>query len=147
MSEPPSSNSGGGGGRLHRCIRDLAALNALPSMCIGCSPDEALDIVLDALPTALSCDLVFVALPGSPPKERATLAGTPASGAKVAEIKAAISVDALGTGIFTLPGVGRFWYFAAELPVGAGRGRLVAARKSPLDPETDRMLVRNAANL
>ena len=116
-------------------------------MCIGRSPDEAFDIVLDALPTALSCDLVYVALPGSPPKERATLAGTPVFDAKIAEIKAAISVNAFGAGIFTLPGVGRLWYFAAELPVGSGRGRLVAARKSPLDPETDRVLVRSAANL
>jgi hypothetical protein len=48
------------GGRLQRCIRDLAALNALPSMCIGRSPDEALDIVLDALPTALGCELVYL---------------------------------------------------------------------------------------
>jgi hypothetical protein len=40
MSEAPT---GDGSSRLHRCIRDLAALNALPSMCIGRSPDEALD--------------------------------------------------------------------------------------------------------
>src|SRR5690606_28815950 len=70
---PPSSESPMG--RLHRCIRDLAALNALPSMCVGRSPDEALEVVMDALPTALDCELVLVTLPGSPPRERARLAG------------------------------------------------------------------------
>ena len=47
---------------------DLAALNALPSMCVGRTPGEALAIVLEALPTALTCDLVYLVLPGSPPE-------------------------------------------------------------------------------
>jgi hypothetical protein len=35
---PPSSRL------LQHCIRDLATLNALPAMCIGRTPSEALDI-------------------------------------------------------------------------------------------------------
>src|SRR5207244_3352902 len=34
-----------------------------------------------------------------------------------------------------------------ELPLGRQRGRLVVGRRAPLDPETDRVLVRSAANL
>jgi hypothetical protein len=66
-------------GRLHHCIRDLASLNALPSTCIGRSPDEALDVVLAALPTALSCDLAYLELPGTQAMERATYLGAAAS--------------------------------------------------------------------
>jgi hypothetical protein len=65
MSDVPS-NSDDAGGRLYRCVRDLAALNALPSMCVGRSRDEVIDIVLDALPTALSCDLIISRCPGWP---------------------------------------------------------------------------------
>lgn len=146
MSGPPSSSSGDGGGRLQRCIRDLAALNALPSMCIGRSPDESVDIVLDALPTALSCDLVYLALPGSPPKERASLGGALMAEPDLFALKSAIDGDE-GTGTLVLPRAGKLWYLEAVLPVGAARGRLVAGRRSPLDPETDRVLVRSATNL
>ncbi|HEX8107564.1 MAG TPA: hypothetical protein VF516_07530, partial [Kofleriaceae bacterium] len=76
--------------RLDRCIRDLAALNALPSMCIGRSPGEALGIVVDALPTALSCDLVYLALPGSPPAERAIVRGAQVPEAELPALAAAI---------------------------------------------------------
>jgi hypothetical protein len=38
------------------------------------------------------------------------------------------------------------WCLEAEVPVGRERGRLVAGRGTPLDPETDRVLVRTAAN-
>jgi signal transduction histidine kinase/ActR/RegA family two-component response regulator len=146
MSIPPSNSSGDGGRRLHRCIRDLAALNALPSMCIGRSPDEALDIVLDALPTALSCDLVYLALPGSPTKERASLHRTPLSEAERAALRAALA-DVDSAGAVVIPGAGELWCFEAELPIRTERGRLVAGRRAPLDSDTDRVLVRSAANL
>lgn len=116
-------------------------------MCIGRTPDEALEIVLDALPTALSCDLVYLLLPGSPPKERASLGGKPVPEAELAGLNAAIAADADDTGVIVAPRAGKLWYFAADLPVGAGRGRLIAGRSCPLDRETDRVLVRSAANL
>ena len=103
-------------GRLQRCIRDLAALNALPSLCVGRTPDEALAIVLDALPTALTCDFIQIALPRQPPLER----GKQADGLHC---------------------------FEAEIPTAAEHGTLVAGRATPLDPETDRVLVRTAANI
>src|SRR3954447_3066427 len=95
--------------RLERCIRDLATLNALPSMCVGRSPDETLDIVLDALPTALSCDLVFLSLPGSPPKDRAAVRGAVVAETALAPLKSALSVGLDGIRVVMLPGIGDVW--------------------------------------
>ncbi|HUS32874.1 MAG TPA: hypothetical protein VMZ53_30440, partial [Kofleriaceae bacterium] len=63
---PSSPSDPGGHDRLRRCVRDLSALTGLPSLCVGRTPDEALDTLVDALPTALSCDLVYLMLPGAP---------------------------------------------------------------------------------
>lgn len=144
------SRSPGGGDavvRLKRCIRDLAALDALPSMCIGRSPEEALDIMLDALPTALACDLVYLAVPGSPPVERASLRGAAVSAAGLPALRAAIAAEADGTAAVVIPGAGSLWCLDADVRVGAGKGRLYVGRSAPLDPDTDRVLVRSAANL
>src|SRR6185295_1480182 len=103
MSGLPPGSSRDGGGRLHRCIRDLAALNALPSMCIGRSPDEALDIVIEALPTALSCDLVYLELPGPPPTERATLRRAPLPEAGLAQVRGALAGAGELAGTLVLP--------------------------------------------
>jgi signal transduction histidine kinase len=147
MLTPPPSTSGDGEGRLQRCIRDLATLNALPSMCIGRSPDEALDIVMDALPTALNCDFIYLTLPGSTPKERASLRRAPIPEAQLAELRAITAVNADGADALVILGGERLWCLEAEVPVGDGRGRLLAGRVSPLDPGTDRVLVRTAANV
>jgi signal transduction histidine kinase/ActR/RegA family two-component response regulator len=147
MSAPPPSGSGDGGGRLDRCIRDLAALNALPSMCVGRSPEEALDIVLDALPTALDCELIYLRLPGSQPREQVSLAGARVPEGSLAAISFAVAGAADETAPLVIPGAGTFWWFRADLPIGAERGVLLAGRRRPLDPETDRVLVRSAANL
>ncbi len=143
MSSIPPSNAAEN--RLHHCIRDLAALNALPSMCIGRSPAEALEIVLDALPTALGAELIFLALPGSPREERGVLRGRPLSTEDLVALNAALAA-ARGEPTLAVAG-GTLHYFDAEVPVGKERGLLVAARGTPLDPDTDRVLVRNAANL
>jgi signal transduction histidine kinase/CheY-like chemotaxis protein len=148
MSGPPSNpGEDEGARRLHRCIRDLAALNALPSMCIGRSPGEALDIVVDALPTALSCDLVYLALPGSPPVERAVLRGAQVPDAELRALAAAIGSSASGDCARVVPGAGELWCFEAVVPLGAAPGRLLAGRGAPADLLTDRVLVRSAANL
>ena len=142
---PPSS--GDGDERLQRCIRDLAALNALPSMCVGRTPAEALAIVLDALPTALICDLVYMVLPGSPPTERGRLRGRALSESQLAEMAAVTATDADGTDAQVFLAGGTFWCLEAEIPIGGARGRLLAGRGEPLDSETDRVLVRAAANI
>jgi signal transduction histidine kinase/ActR/RegA family two-component response regulator len=148
MSQPPPGSSGDGEGRLlQRCIRDLAALNALPSMCVGRSPDEALDIVMDALPTVLSCDFVYLTLPGSTPKERASLRRAPIPEAQLVELRAIAAVDADGADALVILGGEKLWCLEAEVPVGGERGRLLAGRATPLDPSTDRVLVRTAANV
>lgn len=147
MAPPRPSGVSEVDGRLQRCIRDLAALNALPSMCIGRSPDQAFEIVLDALPTALSCELVYLEVPGAPPKERAAVAGAVLQDAPLAALRSALDAPADATGAREIPGAGKLFCLEAELPIGTKRGRLVAGRRAPLDPETDRVLVRSAANL
>src|SRR4051812_47822139 len=126
MSAPPPSGSGEGRGRLDRCIRDLAALNALPSMCVGRSPEETLDIVADALPTALSCDLVYLRLPGAPPRERLSLGGARLRDARFAEVRAAIAAAGEQTETLELPGIGKLWCLEADMRVGTERGLLLA---------------------
>jgi signal transduction histidine kinase/ActR/RegA family two-component response regulator len=133
--------------RLERCIRDLVALNALPSMCVGRSPAQTLEIVLDALPAALSCDLLYLKVPGSPPQEHIMLDRAPATEAMAQTIAAALAGQALENDVITVSDAGLFWCFAAELPVGVERGTLLAGWRRPLDPMTDRVLVRSAANL
>ncbi|HMJ15894.1 MAG TPA: hybrid sensor histidine kinase/response regulator [Polyangiaceae bacterium] len=147
MSGVPPSDMNDASGRLQRCIRDLAALNALPSMCVGRSPDEALDIVLDALPTALTCDLVYLEVPGAPPKERISLLGGPVRDALFAEVRAALATALDRAAVLVIPSAGQLWCCEAALPVGAERGRLVVGRATPFDSDTDRVLVRSAANL
>ena len=149
MAGVPPSGSGDDEStrRLHRCIRDLAALNALPSMCIGRSPDETLGIALDALPTALGCDLVYLTLPGLPPTQRAMLYGVPVADAEVGALAVVLAAGSDAPHTCVLPGTGQLWCLEAEVPLGTGSGRLVVGRRSPLDPGTDRVLVRSAANL
>jgi signal transduction histidine kinase/ActR/RegA family two-component response regulator len=134
-------------GRLQRCIRDLAALNALPSLCVGRTPEEALGIVLDALPTALACDLVYLSLPGKRGAERGTLCGSPMTPFELAEVATVTATDADGSdGQLFLAG-GKVFCMEAEIPVGSERGRLVAGRVTALDSDTDRVLIRTAANV
>jgi signal transduction histidine kinase/CheY-like chemotaxis protein len=148
LETPPSEPTARGGDtRLHNCIRDLAALTALPSMCVGRSPAETADIVMDALPTALCCDLVYVGLPGSPSSERASLRGNRLTEAQLAEVRAAIADDADGAEAQIFLGDGTLWCLEAEIPIGAERGRLITGRSRPLDAATDRVLVRSAANI
>jgi len=141
------SKSEDGIDRLQRCIRDLAALNVLPSMCVGRTPDETLEIVLDALPTALTCDLIYLMLPGSPPTERGSLRGAPMPDSELHEMAVVTTTDADGTDAQVFLAGGTFWCLEAEIPLGTRRGRLVAGRSLPLDAETDRVLVRAAANV
>lgn len=132
--------------RLHRCIRDLAALNALSSLCIGRSPEETLDIVLDALPTALSCELVYLELPGQA-RQRAVLDGVALPDPDVAALAAGLPDTVDASHPVSLPLAGALWCLEAIVPLGAASGRLVAGRKIPLGLDTDRVLVRSAANL
>jgi signal transduction histidine kinase len=136
-----------GGERLEHCIRDLAALNALPSMCVGRTPEEALDVVIEALPTALSCELIYFKLPGTSPRELGVFGGTPLTESQLAEIRAVATSDGDGVDAQVFLADGRIWCLEAEISMGAERGQLVAGRHAPLDPQTDRVLVRTAANV
>src|SRR5690348_2567875 len=104
--------------RLRRCVRDLAALTALPSLCIGRSPEEALDIVIDALPTALACDLVYLQLPGTPPLERSWVRGAPGTPALVEEIRWIATGDNDGADPAVFVAGERIWCLEADVPMG-----------------------------
>ncbi len=144
---PPSSDRNDGDERLRRCIRDLAGLTALPSLCVGRTPDEAMDILIEALPTALSCDLVYFCLPGSAPQERGALDRRPLSAAELDEVRAITAGDDDGADAEVFVANAKLCCMEAEIPHAPQRGRLLAARRTPLDPEADRVLVRTAANL
>jgi hypothetical protein len=147
MAASPSSRSEDAEARLQRCIRDLAALHGLPSMCVGRSPDEAMAVVLDALPTALSCDLLYLTVPGNPARTHASLRGHELDPRQLAELRIVTAKDGDGVDALVVLGGERLWCLEAEVPLGAQRGRLLAGRSTPLDPDTDRVLVRSAANI
>ena len=67
---------------------------------------------------------------------------------QLAEVAVVTAVDADGSDaqLFFAGGNSAFC-LEAEIPIGAERGRLLAGRGAPLDPETDRVLVRTAANV
>jgi signal transduction histidine kinase/ActR/RegA family two-component response regulator len=138
MHDGPSS-------RLHRCIRDLAALNALPAMCIGRTPEDTLDIVIDALPTVLSCELIHLTLHDG--RARASLRGAPVSGPALVALTSALAQAPDGAGVVVVEQPERLWCLSLDVPIGSARGRLVAGKGAPLDLELDRVLVRTAANL
>jgi signal transduction histidine kinase/ActR/RegA family two-component response regulator len=147
MSAAPPSPAADERDRLKRCIRDLAALNALPSLCVGRTPGEALDIVVDALPTALDCDLVYLMLPGDPAHESGSFRRAPLSPEQLNELRTVTATDADGSDAQLFLSGGRLFCLEAEIPIGIERGRLLAGRTTPLDAETDRVLVRTAANV
>lgn len=116
-------------------------------MCVGRDPDATFAIALDALPTALSCDLVYLSLPGAPPKEAGSLFGSALAARQLAEVSAVTVKDADGADAQIFLSDGTMWCLEVEVPIGAERGRLIAGRGTPLDPETDRVLIRAAANV
>jgi signal transduction histidine kinase/CheY-like chemotaxis protein len=141
------TSPGDGQERLRRCIRDLAALAALPSLCIGRTPDETLDILIEALPTALDCDLIYFLVPGQPPQQRASLHRAPPTPEQLDQICMVTADGADGADATVFVAGQRLWCIEAEVPAGTQRGRLLAGRRVALDPETDRVLIRTAANL
>ncbi|HEX3777460.1 MAG TPA: HAMP domain-containing sensor histidine kinase, partial [Polyangiaceae bacterium] len=131
--------------KLERCVRDLAALNALPSMCVGRSLDEALAMLVDALPTVLGCNVLCVTIPEPLGRRCGWLAGEPLSAAEIDQLSDAAYVD--GTDLVLYCRGRKLFCLQLDIPLGGGTGRLVAGRDMPLDPQTDRVLFRSAANL
>jgi signal transduction histidine kinase/ActR/RegA family two-component response regulator len=131
--------------RLQRCIRDLASLNALVSTCVGRSSDEVFGLLLDALPTALDCELVLLEVPQPRPRRAASWYGAHASETQLREIDAAASAARTSAGLMAFGAVPLHW-LEVELPVGRERGLLMVARRTPFEDDTDRILVRSAAN-
>ena len=116
-------------------------------MCIGRTPDEALALVLDALPTALSCELVYLAIAGSTPKERAMLHGALVNDDRLATLRESLPEARDGTSAIAIPNSEPLFCLEVPLTMGKDVGRLVAGRGTPFDHEADRVLIRSAANL
>jgi signal transduction histidine kinase/ActR/RegA family two-component response regulator len=131
--------------RLQRCIRDLASLNALVSACVGRSSDEVFGLLLDALPTALDCELVLLDVPHPRPRRAASWYGAHVSETQLQEIAAAASAARASGGLMAFGEVPLNW-LDVDLPVGRERGLLWVARRTPFEDDTDRVLVRSAAN-
>jgi hypothetical protein len=127
--------------RLRRCIRDLAALEALPSMCVGRSVDEVVELSLEALPAVLTSDVLYLSADGI---ERAVAGrGAPldaGAAAALGKIAAAVTADGGGPAWVDAPGRGRACVMAASFPAHAGVGRLLVGRATALDEETDVVL-------
>jgi signal transduction histidine kinase/CheY-like chemotaxis protein len=116
-------------------------------MCVGRTPEETLAVLLDALPTALGCSLVYLQVPGSPPQERGTVKGAAMTEEQLAQLRLPGSDQGDGGEVqLAMAGAG-FHCLALEVPVGKARGRLLAGRSGALDPGTDRILIRAAANI
>jgi signal transduction histidine kinase/CheY-like chemotaxis protein len=114
-------------------------------MCIGRSPEEALDLVFDALPTVLTCDLAYLVLPGTPPLERAVFRGATPSGADLEAVRVAVAGGA-DDGALSL-GEARLFFVRSDVPLGSKLGQLLVGRTARFADDTDRVLVRSAANL
>jgi signal transduction histidine kinase/ActR/RegA family two-component response regulator len=138
MHDVPSS-------RLRRYIRDLATLNALPAMCIGRTPEDTLDIIVDALPNVLSCDFVQLTLHDG--RARASLRGAPLVGPALAVMTEALARQPDDAGVIVLGEPERLSCLVVDMPSGSALGKLVAGKSSSLDLELDRVLVQSAANL
>ncbi|HVY25907.1 MAG TPA: hybrid sensor histidine kinase/response regulator [Polyangiaceae bacterium] len=115
-------------------------------MCIGRTPPEALEVLLDALPTALGCELVLLTLPGKPIKQHAMLRGAPVQVDALPALCAALAVAEPDTPCQLEPNL-LLWCHEAEVPLGGERGRLLVGHSRPLQPETDRVLLNAAAHL
>ena len=147
MVERAPESADEGARRLQRCIRDLSALSALPTLCVGRSLDEALQIVLDALPTVLGCELLWLTLPGASPNERARLNGHELVDESLVELKRRFEPIPEPSRPVTMADGTKLWCWQVELPIGRANGRLVVGASNPLDADTDRVLIRSAANL
>jgi signal transduction histidine kinase/CheY-like chemotaxis protein len=146
MSSSGAPGVDGGAGRLERCIRDLASLDALVSSCVGRTVDETFDFALEALPTALDSDLVLVEMPEPHRRQAASWYGKRLGEERVGEVQAAVSEARAASGRLAFGATPLQW-LEIDLPVGRDRGRLLVARRQPFEADTDRVLVRSAANL
>src|SRR4051812_5613866 len=82
---------------LRACVRDLAALSALPSLWTSRAPDEAVNSFLDVLLSALKADLAYARLDdprGGEPIEAARTSGRTLEGSVEHVVRLLRSIDA-----------------------------------------------------
>jgi hypothetical protein len=105
-------------GRLERCVRDMVALAALPLACVGRTLDDAVDLVLAALPRALDCDLVLIELPSPQQRRHAIWCGARVGAESLGEIDAAVAKS--GASKVLVYASNPLHWLEAALPVGKG---------------------------
>jgi transcriptional regulator with GAF, ATPase, and Fis domain len=127
---------------LRRCIRDLAAINALPLLWVGHNAREVVDSFLDALLTALRLDFAYTRIsdPEGGPLIEATRINGRTSTAVPPEIAHAVAPLLGSTAVADVPHPlrdGMIRVAASALDMGGGERGAVVAGSSRSDFPTD----------
>jgi transcriptional regulator with GAF, ATPase, and Fis domain len=135
---------------LRRCIRDLAAINALPLLWVGQSAREVVNGFLDALLTALRLDFAYARISdpeGGPLIEASRVTGksSPAMAAEIAQLMAPLLGDSTHADVPHPFGVGVIRIEISPVDIGGGqRGALVAGSSRPDFPNDSDTVLLNA---
>ncbi len=141
---------------LHRSMRDLVALSALPAVWAGYQPRQVAEGLAEVLLSTLRLDLVYLRLPGQTEGqgiEVARIAGRPTTTDETRNIGQALAPWLDGDGIESAPPlpnpVGPGTVRVVVVPIGCGRqdGVLVAgSRQTAFPGDEDRLLLSVGAN-
>ena len=138
---------------LRRCIRDLAAINALPLLWVGQSTRDVVDGYLDALLTALRLDFAYTRIrdPEGGALIQASRVNGPHSSSLAADIERAVTPLLATTGEADIAhpfGSGSVRVALSQLDVGGGeRGAIVAASaRSDFPTDRDTVLLHAVVN-
>jgi two-component system, sensor histidine kinase and response regulator len=141
---------------LHRSMRDLVALSALPAVWAGYQPRQVAEGLAEALLSTLRLDLVYLRLPGQTEGQGIEVARTaerPTTTDETRNIGRALAPWLEGVGIDSAPPlpnpVGPGTVRVVVVPIGCGRqdGVLVAgSRQTAFPGEDDRLLLSVGAN-
>jgi PAS domain S-box-containing protein len=141
---------------LHRSMRDLVALSALPAVWAGYQPRQVAEGLAEVLLSTLRLDLVYLRLPGQTEGQEievARIAGRPTTTDETRNIGRALAPWLDRAGIDSAPPlpnpVGPGTVRVVVVPIGCGRqdGVLVAgSRQTTFPGEEDRLLLSVGAN-
>ncbi len=94
----------------------------------------------------MTSDLVLLDVPDPHRRRAAVWYGARVGEARLSDIDTAVATARASNGLVAF-GSNPLHWVEVELPVGRERGRLLAARRTPFAEDTDRVLIRSAANL
>src|SRR5262245_49581561 len=134
---------------LRACVRDLAALSALPSLWVGREPPQVLDSFLDIISAALRLELVYsrITEPRSGETVEAARAGhQKLPRARVEEIRGLLA-PLIGSATSTeiISPIDNAMLRVAVLPLSTGEGAVFAGSRRPDFPTPLESMVLSAA--